>query len=348
MQRRLFFGLALVLPGVLFAMVTLGAQAQVTGATPTALPSFGGTADLAIISHTDSPDPVVGTNTVQYRIVVKNNGPDAAGVSLDISQNGFSSDSFHAATLSGGDIVSVEGQGWSCSIAETPDSATCTRNELDAGETAPPVFVEVVAPDFDTVITNSVSVSSTSGFDPNPDNDSSSEDTTVTVDNECASGVVSCGTGHIDYGRDSVVTTGALPNPVEYLVGTAFFNAVPGATGGQTWSMHAPKKSTCIGLIGCTFAMVTDAWPSLYRRGDITLKLVCHSSRCPLAPIAGAGVVMIKFDALGIPHVLPRCTSLLKLQCFKTSKDSFGNLVVLIKNISAGDPRYAGICIGKC
>jgi len=344
MKRWLFFGLAMILPGVLLAMVTLGAQAHVGGAMPM-VEASGGIADLAITQHTDSPDPVVGTNTVQYEIVVKNFGPSSTDmVGLDINQNGFSSGSFHTATLNSGDIVAVQGQGWTCSIGESPDYATCDMGALGVGDTAPPVFVWVRAPNFDTVITNTASVYSNAITDPNPDNDSSSEDTTVVVNNECGPGVVSCGTGHIDYGRNSTVSTGATPTPGHWLVGTAYFRGTPGASGGQTWSMYAPTSSKCI-AINCTFAMVLDNIPNPYHRGDVAITLSCDPSHCKKALVPGAGLVMIKFDALGLPHLLPRCISLVTVTCFKATWAP-GYLYVTVKNLSAGDPRLAGLCIG--
>jgi uncharacterized repeat protein (TIGR01451 family) len=75
-------------------------------------------------------------------------------------------------------FVSASGDGWVCGLAAT--TVTCTRPSLAAGANAPGITIDVDAPAEPQQLTNTASVSSSSG-DAFPANDSANETTTVTA-----------------------------------------------------------------------------------------------------------------------------------------------------------------------
>jgi uncharacterized repeat protein (TIGR01451 family) len=131
-------------------------------------------ADLSV-TLSDAPDPVQGTpaqgcganDCTTYTIVVANAGPDTAtGVTvvIDLPLNGL----FHEAV----------GSGWVCP-APVGRTITCTRLADLGIATAPTISLTWKAPSpggFSIVVTPTVGGSST---DPNPVNDTATEDTTV-------------------------------------------------------------------------------------------------------------------------------------------------------------------------
>jgi uncharacterized repeat protein (TIGR01451 family) len=125
------------------------------------LPVFA--ADLAI-GKSDGPDPVDAGATLTYTLQVGNAGPDAA-------ENVSVSDALPVGVT----FVSASGSGWSCD--ETGGVVTCTRASLAVGS-APVIIIQVTAPATDGVISNSATISSETA-DPNPSDNSGSEDTTV-------------------------------------------------------------------------------------------------------------------------------------------------------------------------
>lgn len=119
------------------------------------------------------PDPVSSGQPVAYGISVTNNGPDAAsGVTV-------------TDTSEGGAVQSGSGMDWSCDpVVENTLMCHYTGNEgvLPADSTAPPLTVVVRAPDNpgseDITMTDIASVSADQP-DPNTDNNTDIEDTTV-------------------------------------------------------------------------------------------------------------------------------------------------------------------------
>jgi uncharacterized repeat protein (TIGR01451 family) len=105
-------------------------------------------ADLSI-AMSDSPDPVLGSGTLQYAIDVTNNGPNtASGITVTNS-------------LPAGNVtfVSAGGSGWTCGNAG--QVVTCTRPSLLVGA-APTITISVHAPAESTTLTDSATVTSTS------------------------------------------------------------------------------------------------------------------------------------------------------------------------------------------
>ena len=118
-------------------------------------------ADLSI-TKSDSPDPVVVGGLLVYTLTVNNNGPsDATNVVV-------------SDTLPGGvTFVSTTG------CVEDPNGVpTCSLGNIAAGGSAQ-YTISVTAPGTGGTITNVASVTADTA-DPNPDNDSVSEDTLVT------------------------------------------------------------------------------------------------------------------------------------------------------------------------
>src|SRR5438309_4521515 len=154
-------------PSNQFSLDAAASNLKTTVSTP--LPS----ADLAVTSNVDSPDPVVGANTVEYSVVVHNNGPATSGaVTL--------TDSLPA----GGSITSVDGgANWTCSGSGT--SQTCTHAALASGADAETVLVRVLAPNADTTITNRAATSESGASDPVGGNNTLDQNTTVTKDSSC-------------------------------------------------------------------------------------------------------------------------------------------------------------------
>jgi uncharacterized repeat protein (TIGR01451 family) len=317
------------------AFVLDGANSNLVTAVATPLPS----ADLGV-SQTDSPDPVVGSNTVQYLVTVVNNGPATSGnVTL-------------ADTLpSGGSITSISGTGWTCSGSGA--SASCTTGPLASGASAAAVKVLVLAPAANTTITNHAVVSQTGADDPNGGNNVSDESTTVKKDSSCTSGTISCGTGQITYDLFSQVTTGATPTATRFLVGTTTFNAVAGALGGQIWSMSAPAVPGAFcplnfadnAVTQCTWQMNLDPIPAIYPVGNTTFVAVCYVTRCPVGVIPGAGTLVVKLADDGSHEILPACNGGTS-ECFEQARIAGNHLRITVRNLIAGDPKIAGVCVG--
>lgn len=124
-------------------------------------------ADLSIVK-TDDPDPVDGGTVLTYTLLVSNAGPNTAEAVQVV-------DTLPAGTT----FDSAAGDGWACS--EAGGVVTCTRASLPVGD-APPIMVTVIAPtpDTDTEIANSAEVGSETP-DPDPGNNSASENTLVIV-----------------------------------------------------------------------------------------------------------------------------------------------------------------------
>ncbi|MCW9057901.1 MAG: SpaA isopeptide-forming pilin-related protein [Gammaproteobacteria bacterium] len=129
-------------------------------------------ADLSV-TKTDSPDPVAAAGLVSYDIVVSNAGPNASS-SLIVT------DTLPAAMT----YQSASGSGWSC--GNSGQTVTCTRATLANGAVAPIItLVGKVTGAVTGNITNAVTVTATTG-DPDPNNNTTTEDTTVTIGTDLA------------------------------------------------------------------------------------------------------------------------------------------------------------------
>jgi len=138
---------------------------DLTNNTASASTTVTGSADLAITKT--GPATVVAGAAISYQLSVTNHGP-SDGVNLVVS------DSLPAGVT----FVSAAGAGWTCSHSGNV-SVTCTTALLGPGATAPAISVVVTAPTEAASLTNSASVSAAS-TDPDPSNNTSSVDTTVT------------------------------------------------------------------------------------------------------------------------------------------------------------------------
>lgn len=301
-------------------------------------------ADIAVV-QTDSPDPVVGANTVEYTVTVSNNGPAPSGT-ITITDS----------LPSGGSITSISGEGWSC--AGSGASASCTRTDppLASGTSAAPVKVLVLAPNSNTTISNRAVVSQSGAADPSGANNTSEEPTTVQTDATCATGFVSCAIGQITFNRFSQVTSGSTPTLTRFLVGTTSFNAVAGAVGGQIWRMSAPAvpgnfcptdfSDTVV--TQCTWQMNLDPIHIVYPTGSTTFVGICYVGRCPQNPfLPGAGTIVVYIGDDGSHEILPGCSgSGDTRKCFEQQRVPGGHLMVTVRNLVAGDPKIGGICLG--
>jgi uncharacterized repeat protein (TIGR01451 family) len=119
-------------------------------------------ADVAITNFTDSPDPVSPTKPIRYTIDVANNGPDAAN-NVTVTQLLPAGSGFLGAS--------------DPSCAPSEGQVSCNLGTL-AAETSTVLTIDVAAPNTPGTVDSEVSVSADEP-DPNGDNNSDSETTTV-------------------------------------------------------------------------------------------------------------------------------------------------------------------------
>lgn len=135
-------------------------------ATATATMTVNPTADLAVSSLTDSPDPANAAQNVTYTVAVTNNGPDSSP-----SQS-------YSLSLTGGTLVSASGGGMTCTV-NTATTATCSGIALGIGATRT-FTVVATAQNQGGSMTLTAGVSSTTA-DLVPGNDNASQTTIVTA-----------------------------------------------------------------------------------------------------------------------------------------------------------------------
>jgi len=131
-------------------------------------------ADLSV-TKTDFPDPVVAGSFLTYNVTVSNAGPSTATdvMLTDVLPNEVSFMNYTVATGSGSCVL----------LAGPPYSLSCDLNDLAANQSVVvviDVLVDPLVPD-GTVITNQASVT-TSAFDPDLTNNTTTEDTTVNAE----------------------------------------------------------------------------------------------------------------------------------------------------------------------
>lgn len=165
-------------------------------------------------SIVDVADPVTAGGSIAYQITIDNLGPnDASSITVT---NTLPAD----VTFS-----NASGSGWSCS--NSGQTVTCTRASLTNGATAPVITINgTVTGAVTGTITNAVSVSASTG-DPDSNNNTVTEDTTVSS------------------GTDLSITKAVSPSPV---------------IGGQTASFTLQPRNN--GPFDASNAVVTDTLPA--------------------------------------------------------------------------------------
>jgi LPXTG-site transpeptidase (sortase) family protein len=123
-------------------------------------------ADLAI-TKSDSADPVGVNQLITYTLEVSNLGADAA---INVSVV----DDLPSEVI----YITSSGTGWACNYDVPTHSVTCTRGNLAVGA-APEITITVTAPSSPATLQNTATVSALSS-DPDPDNNSDSENTLIT------------------------------------------------------------------------------------------------------------------------------------------------------------------------
>lgn len=136
---------------------TVSNTASVGAATPdssagnnqaTTTTTVNAAADLSI-AMTDTPDPVLGSATLQYSIDVTNLGPNtASGITVT-----------HSLPAGNVAFINATGSGWTCAAAG--QVVTCTRPSLLVGA-APTIAITVRAPAESTTLSSAATVTSTS------------------------------------------------------------------------------------------------------------------------------------------------------------------------------------------
>ena len=134
-----------------------------------AFTNVGTSADL-VVTKTDAPDPVLAGELLTYDIIVTNNGPSSA-VNVVLADTLPALVSFQGYTIANGT--------GSCSLLPA-DVVSCNLNTIDPAQFARviiTVLVDIAVPD-GTILTNTAMVSADT-TDPNPGDNSTSQDTTV-------------------------------------------------------------------------------------------------------------------------------------------------------------------------
>jgi uncharacterized repeat protein (TIGR01451 family) len=299
-------------------------------------------ADVAVTANTDSQDPITAANTVVYTVTVGNFGPATSG-SLTLTDS----------LPSGGSITSAGGTNWTCS--GSGGQTTCTHAAIDSGVTAETVSVYVLTPDANTTITNRASIAESGANDPNGGNNTLDQSTTVNKNTNCGSGNITCGTGTITYSLPSQVQACQAPSITVFLCGKVSFAAVPNTVGSQTWSWFAPRIPEAVCPLNFTSNILTTCdWEAIlqpiavqYPGGATIAEFDCHSSKCPVGALPGAGTIVVHIGDGGAHTILPQCNSGDTRICFTQARVS-GNLRIRVFNMKAGDPKIAGRCIAGC
>jgi uncharacterized repeat protein (TIGR01451 family) len=294
-------------------------------------------ADLQIVTASATPDPeVFGGNTVQYILVVTNNGPAASGSTVTVNDS-----------VSGAGTISyIAGDGWTCSGSGT--SGACTGGQLASGDSRSievRVLADVVSSQ--TTLTNTASVSqSAQAHDPVSGNNSTSKTTTVRPGGSNGSGFISNVSG-------GTVMTEPDATPFNRFVASVTFPGQQGATGGGfLYSLHQ-DTDTCAGL-PCNFAMFIDEIPLVFddpATEGVRVVLTCDATVCPGL---GTGIQMFVRDETGNQKLVFGCFIAGFVDPAPCVEDvvrlsgpgpDMGDLQVTMLFL-AGDPKIAGIQFG--
>jgi len=197
-------------------------------ASTTTLVAGNLSADLSV-TNSDSPDPIQPGRDITYTQLVTNNGPSTA-TNVTVSQVVPPNTTFRSLSVP---------PGWSCTTPPIggTGSITCSVPSFGLGDVANfglVVNVNSTAP-AGSVIRDTVSVSSTT-FDPNPSNNSSSADTQVVAPSEA----------------DLFVSTSDSPDPVQAGAVLSYAQRVgnngPSAATNFVFTQQVPLNTTFLSL----------------------------------------------------------------------------------------------------
>ncbi|MEX2555833.1 MAG: hypothetical protein WEB06_09385 [Actinomycetota bacterium] len=294
-------------------------------------------ADLQIVTAGATPDPeVFGGNTVQYILVVTNNGPSASGTTVTVNDS----------VTGAGAITFIAGDGWTCSGSGA--SASCTGGQLASGDSRSiEVRVQADVVSSETSLTNTAGVTqSGEANDPASGNNTTSKTTAVKPGGSNGSGFISNVSG-------GTVMTEPSATALNRFVGSVTFPGQEGATGGGfLYSMHQ-DSDTC-GLLPCNFAMFIDVIPAAYdnpQTEGVRVVLRCDATVCPGTSTA---IQMFVRDETGQQKLVFGCTIagiVDPVPCVEIVRRlsggaNHGDLEVTMLFL-AGDPKIAGIQFGS-
>lgn len=293
-------------------------------------------ADLQIVTASATPDPeMFGGNTVQYILVVTNNGPAASGTTVTVNDS----------VTGAGTISYIAGDGWTCSGSGA--SRTCTGGQLASGASRS-LEVRALANSVSsqTSLTNAATVSqSAQAHDPVSGNNGTSKTTTVNPGGTNGSGFVSNVTG-------GTVITELFATPFNRFVGSVTFPGQQGATGGGfLYTMH--KDTDTCALLPCNFAMFIDEIPAAYddpASEGVRVVLKCDATVCPGT---STGIQMFVRDETGTQKAVFNCfiagfvdpSPCVEKVIRLSGGANQGDLEITMLFL-AGDPKIAGIQIG--
>ncbi len=293
-------------------------------------------ADLQIVTASATPDPdVYGGNTVQYILVVTNNGPSPSGTTVTVNDS----------VTGAGSITYIAGDGWTCSGSGT--SASCTGGQLASGASRSiEVRVKANVVSSQTTVTNTATVSqSAQANDPVSGNNTTTKTTTVKPGGSNGSGFISNVSG-------GTVMTEPYATPLNGSVISVTFPAQEGATGGGfLYSMH--KDTETCGLLPCNFAWfiddILDGFDNPQTEG-VRVVVKCDATVCQGTSTAiqmfvrdetGQQKLVFGCAIAGIVDPVPCVESVRRL----TGGEDLGDLEVTMLFL-AGDPKIAGRQIG--
>lgn len=292
--------------------------------------------DLAIATTEETPDPVIGGNTVKYVVTVTNNSAtNSASITVTDSVSGA------------GSLSSITGDaGWSC--GGSGNARTCNRTLGASQSSALDVRVLANVVSSPTTVTNAATVAHVSGAnDPNAANNSTSETTTVNPGS-------SSGTGFIDNQTGGVVISEPFATPSnKHIVSVAFPPQEGGAVGGFIYNVFQVNE-TCA-LLPCTFGWHIDDIPAPYDNPvteEVRVTITCDATVCTGT---GTAVTMFERDETGSQRIILGCNFLGIVDpapCVESTQrlvggQNQGDLRVTMLFL-AGDPRVAGLCVGSC
>lgn len=294
-------------------------------------------ADLSIATTEETPDPVIGGNTVKYILTVTNNGPNPSGATVAVTD-----------TVSGaGNMTSITGAGWTCSTSG--NTRTCTHGQLTIGGTATldvRVLANVVSSP--SSMTNSATVSQSNDKNDNvPGNNGTAATTTINVGNNS-------GSGYIDNVTGGVVMSEPYATSANKSVILVAVPGQEGATAGGYIYNVAKTEETC-GLLPCNFAWFIDDILPAYDNPATEGVRVTFKCDVTVCPGFGTAVTMLVRDETGNQKVALGCSFVGFVDpnpCVESSQrltggEDQGDLRVTMLFL-AGDPKVAGLCVGAC
>ena len=292
--------------------------------------------DLAIATTEETPDPVIGGNTVKYVVTVTNtSATNSANITVTDSVTGA------------GSLSSITGDaGWSC--GGSGNSRTCNRTLGASQSSALDVRVLANTVSSPTSVTNAASVAHVSGAnDPNAANNSTSATTTVNPGS-------TSGTGFIDNQTGGVVISEPFATPTnKHTIRVEFPPQEGGAVGGFIYNVFQVNE-TCA-LLPCTFGWHIDDIPAPYDNPvteGVRVTITCDATVCTGT---GTAVTMFERDETGSQQIILGCNIAGIVDPAPCVEDTVrlvggedqGDLRITMLFL-AGDPKVAGLCVGSC